>query len=71
LTPPADLLQRDEKPRIPVEAATSEDAYEDWREDVNDWADASAAIIDRACKWFEDAGIETLLCTPRPPVSDE
>lgn len=66
LNPPADLLARPDKPEMPVEAATSEDAYEDWREDVNDWGEAEAGIIDRACWWFRDAGVTALTCRERP-----
>ena len=64
LHPPADLLTRKDKPAAPVEAATSEAAYEAWREDVNDWGEENAGIVDRACWWFQDAGVK-LDCRPR------
>lgn len=67
LSPPADLLQRADKPVLSVEGANSEAAFERWREDVNDHSDAGDGIIDRACWWFQDAGIRLLTCRPRPP----
>lgn len=65
LNPPADLLARADKPVMPPEALTSEAAYEGWREDVNDWGETNAGVIDRACWWFQDAGIK-LDCRKRP-----
>ncbi|HYI43715.1 MAG TPA: hypothetical protein VD768_08855 [Sphingomicrobium sp.] len=50
---------------MPPEALTSEAAYEGWREDVNDWGETNAGVIDRACWWFQDAGIK-LDCRKRP-----
>lgn len=43
---------------MPPEAVTSEEAYEKWREDVNDWGDTVAGISDRACHWLQDAGVK-------------
>lgn len=63
--PPADLLARADKPAIPPAALESEAAYEAWREDVNDWGEANAGIIDRACWWLADNGVE-IGCRERP-----
>lgn len=65
LNPPADLLRHPPRPAIGTDALTSEQAYEHWRDDVDDWGKGNAAIIDRACWWFQDAGV-TLACAPRP-----
>ena len=64
LHPPADLLSHPARPAIGTEALTSEQAYEGWRDDVDDWGKGNADIIDRACWWFQDAGV-TLTCAPR------
>jgi len=66
LNPPANLLTHADEPAITAEAATSEAAYERWREDHSDWGTDNAGIIDRACWWFQDAGITTLTCRDRP-----
>jgi len=50
---------------MPPEALSSEAAYEGWREDVGDWGEEVAAIVDRACHWFADAGLTALRCRPR------
>lgn len=50
---------------MPPEAVSSEQAYEKWREDVNDWGEGNAGIIDRACWWLQDAGVK-LDCSKRP-----
>jgi hypothetical protein len=42
---------------MPAEAVMSEAAYEAWREDVSDWGDTQAGIIDRACLWLRNAGV--------------
>lgn len=65
LNPPADLLKRPDKPKMPPEALTSEAAFEGWREDVNDWGEGLAGTVDRACWWFKDAGVTSLDCRPR------
>jgi hypothetical protein len=49
---------------MPAEALNSEAAYERWREDVNDWGDTTAGVVDRACWWLRDNGVE-LSCRPR------
>jgi hypothetical protein len=64
LEPPPTLLARADKPVMPAEAVTSEQAYEAWREDVNDWGEENAGIVDRACWWLKDAGVK-LDCRPR------
>lgn len=53
---------------MPPEAATSEDAFEDWRENVDDWGEANAGVVDRACWWFKDAGVPIDCREPRPPM---
>lgn len=63
--PPVDLFARPDRPEIPLEALTSEAAYEGWRDDDHDWGTAIAGVIDRACWWFVDAGY-VLNCRPRP-----
>lgn len=64
LSPPADLLVREDRPVLTAEALASEDAYEDWVSDVDDWGKVNAAIIDRACWWLQDAEVE-VICRPR------
>lgn len=64
LTPPADLLSRPDRPRIPEAAATSEAAFAAYQEDVSDWGDGLAGQIDRACRWFQQAGVVGLECRP-------
>lgn len=66
LNPPADLLARPAEPAMPVEALTSEEAYERARDGKIEWGIANAGIIDRACWWLTDAGVKGLQCTPRP-----
>lgn len=66
LTPPADLLSHPDRPALTMDAADSEAAWENWRGDVDDWGQGNADIIDRACRWFRDAGI-ALSC--RPPAT--
>lgn len=68
LTPPRNILQRADRPVMPPEAATSEDAFEDWRENVDDWGEANAGVVDRACWWFKDAGVPIDCREPRPPM---
>ena len=67
LTPPAELFHRPPKPVMPIAAVTSEDAYEDWREDVDDWGDDLDARIWAACRWFGDADI-AVACGPTPAL---
>lgn len=69
LAPPADLLRHPVRPAISADALTSEQAYEAWRDDVDDWGKANADIIDRACWWFQDAGV-VLTCAARPALAD-
>lgn len=40
-----------------AEALTSEEAYERQRDAKIEWGRDNAAIIDRACHWFKDAGV--------------
>lgn len=64
LHPPADLLQHPPRPVITADALISEQAFESWRDDVDDWGQANAATIDRACWWLRDAGV-AIACAPR------
>lgn len=57
LSPPADLLDRAPEPAMPVEALTSEEAYEQARDRKVEWGRANAAVIDRACAWLKAAGV--------------
>jgi hypothetical protein len=67
LNPPADLLSRQAEPVTPVEALTSEEAYERSRDAKIEWGRANAGIIDRACQWMKDAGVK-LDCLPQGRV---
>ena len=44
---------------------TSEETYERERDGKIEWGRDNAAIIDRACWWFQDAGV-TISCRKRP-----
>lgn len=46
-------------------ALTSEKAYEDQRNAKIEWGRGNASIIDRACWWFQDAGVKSLSCAKR------
>jgi hypothetical protein len=48
-----------------ADALTSEDTYERQRDAKIEWGRTTAAIIDRACWWFQDAGVK-LTCPKRP-----
>lgn len=63
ISPPADLLTRQAEPATPVEALTSEEAYERSRDAKIEWGIKNAGIIDRACRWMKDAGLK-LDCQP-------
>lgn len=63
--PPANLLERRDEPAMPVEALTSEEAYEQARDAKIEWGRENAALIDRACWWLQDAGVK-LDCRDRP-----
>ena len=58
LTPPADLLSRAPEPAMPIEALTSEEAYERARDAQIEWGRDNANIIDRACLWLRAAGVK-------------
>lgn len=62
LNPPAKLLQHDPEPPMPAEALASEEVYERSRDAKIEWGRKNAGIIDRACKWFKDAGVTVLEC---------
>jgi hypothetical protein len=64
LNPPADLLARADEPTMPVEALTSEEAYERARDAKIEWGRSNAGVIDRACWWMQDAGV-TIACRKR------
>lgn len=40
------------------EALRSEEAYERQRDAKIEWGRDNADIIDRACRWFRDAGVK-------------
>jgi hypothetical protein len=63
ISPPADLLTRTAEPVTPVEALSSEEAYERSRDAKIEWGRKNAGIIDRACKWLKDSGVK-LNCQP-------
>lgn len=44
------------------EALMSEKAYEDQRNAKIEWGRDNAGVIDRACRWFRDAGVKGLDC---------
>jgi hypothetical protein len=48
------------------EALTSEDAYERQRDAKIEWGRGNASTLDRACWWFQDAGVKSLSCPKRP-----
>ncbi|HET6941454.1 MAG TPA: hypothetical protein VFH89_04765 [Sphingomicrobium sp.] len=48
-----------------AESLTSEDAYEAQRDAKIEWGRANASAIDRACWWFQDAGV-SITCAKRP-----
>lgn len=58
IAPPADLLTRQAEPPTPLEALTSEEAYERSRDAKIEWGRQNAGIVDRACKWLTDAGVK-------------
>ena len=66
LNPPADILSRADEPQMTPEALTSEEVYERQRDGKIEWGRDNAGIIDRACWWFQDAGVP-LTCRDRPP----
>jgi len=47
---------------MPPEALTSEEAYEQARDAKIEWGRENAGIIDRACRWFQRAGVTGLVC---------
>lgn len=55
---------------MPAAALGSEQAFESWRDDVDDWGAENAGIIDRACWWLRDAGV-TLSCRTRPATTKQ
>jgi hypothetical protein len=50
-----------------ADALTSEKAYEDQRNAKIEWGRGNASVqFDRACWWFQDAGVKSLSCPKRP-----
>lgn len=45
-----------------AEALSSEEAYERQRDAKIEWGRANAGVVDRACRWFRDAGVTGLRC---------
>jgi hypothetical protein len=66
LSPPADLLSHPDEPEMTADSLTSEKAYEDQRNAKIEWGRGNASVIDRACWWFQDAGVKSLSCPKRP-----
>lgn len=54
---PADLLQREQEPPMTAEALTSERVYEEQRQAKLEWGRRNAGIIDRACLYLKEAGV--------------
>lgn len=48
-----------------AEALSSEESYEKQRDAKIEWGRGNASAIDRACWWFQDAGVK-LDCAKRP-----
>lgn len=67
ISPPANLLTHSDEPATPDAALTSEEAYERSRDAKIEWGRANADAIDRACRWFRDAGVTSLTCRDAPP----
>lgn len=65
LNPPADLLTRSDEPVTSPEALISEEAYERSRDAKIEWGRSNAGVIDRACRWFVEAGVK-LDCRAAP-----
>lgn len=66
LNPPADLLSHAGEPEMTAAALNSEQAYEDQRNAKIEWGRGNASALDRACWWFQDAGVHGLSCPTRP-----
>jgi hypothetical protein len=49
-----------------TDALTSEEAYERQRDAKIEWGRDNGSVIDRACWWFQDAGVKSLTCAKRP-----
>lgn len=54
--PPAADLAVEAEPAIPVEAATSEAAYEGYNQAVLDWGRRGWAAVARLCRWTASHG---------------
>jgi hypothetical protein len=65
LSPPANLLEREDEPPMTAAALTSEEVYERERDAKIEWGRDNAGIVDRACWWMQDAGVK-LTCRKRP-----
>lgn len=66
LSPPAKLLAHDNEPQMSAQSLTSEEVYEKERQAKIEWGRNNAGILDRACWWFQDAGVKGLTCPNRP-----
>jgi hypothetical protein len=49
-----------------ADALTSEKAYEEQRNAKIEWGRDNASVLDRACWWFQDAGVKGLSCPAKP-----
>jgi hypothetical protein len=65
LAPPANLLAHQSEPEMTADALASEEAYERQRDAKIEWGRENASIMDRACWWFQDAGVKALACPKR------
>lgn len=62
LSPPASLLQHGPEPQMSAASLESEETYERERDAKIEWGRENASVIDRACRWFKDAGVKGLVC---------
>ena len=63
----------DQRPALPIEAGTSEAAYEGWISDVFDWADRRNLLAYRWCQLWNRtvAGDNPVDCGPAPQGVEE
>lgn len=71
--PPAALVtarQDDPRPVLPDEALESEEAFDTWQKDVNDWGDRRDGLAYRWCKLVSRFTEEPLDCGPSPLAAE-
>ena len=70
LPPPPPAIEteqsEDVRPALPVEAQTSEQAYEQWLSDTLDWGDRRNLLAYRWCKLYSGFATEALDCGDKP-----